>query len=136
MHTRRPHLTQDELQGQVAELKGAKKHLEEKVAGLKRELEERPSAGYVERERAAFGQERKVWEQREAAWQFALDQANQMAEESATGHEAAVSQLEEARMKAAAAAREAADMRKLYVQMQNALAVESAISEAGGDGPP
>ena len=126
----------EHAQGQVAELKGAKKHLEEKVAGLKRELEERPSAGYVERERAAFGQERKVWEQREAAWQFALDQANQMAEESATGHEAAVSQLEEARMKAAAAAREAADMRKLYVQMQNALAVESAISEAGGDGPP
>ena len=103
----------------------------EELEALRRELQARPPAGEIARAQAAWEQERRIWAQREEAWQGALAQANQVAQEATEAQEDAVERLEEARMRAATAEREAADCRRAVEHLRRALEVEGALAAAG-----
>ena len=103
----------------------------EEYENLRRELQARPAAGEIARARAAWEQERRIWAQREEAWQGALAQANQVAREATDAQEDAVERLEEIRLRATTAERDLNDSRRTIEHLRRALEAEGVLAAAG-----
>ena len=120
-----------EAEGALQKAEAAEAAQAEECENLRRELQARPAAGEIARARAAWEQERRIWAQREEAWQGALAQANQVAREATDAQEDAVERLEEIRFRATTAERDLSDSRRTIEHLRRALEAEGVLAAAG-----